>query len=116
MINQLLSDLQNIVSVIQVDIAALIQLLSADAEPAGSAETLNTHAIEPELHNLIVLLENSDMAALEVISRLQMTFGQQLNKQLLPLNQAINQLDFAKAIQLCQALLGNLSRQRDKKT
>lgn len=116
MINQLLSDLQHIVSVIQVDIAALIQLLSADAEPAGSAETLNTHAIEPELHSLIALLENSDMAALEVISRLQITFGQQLNKQLLPLNQAINQLDFAKAIQLCKTLLVNLSRQRDKKT
>ncbi|CNH42903.1 hybrid sensory histidine kinase BarA [Yersinia aldovae] len=115
MINPLLNDLKTKVLAMQADIANLIQLLSANATQADPAETWNTQSIEQQLNSLIVLLENSDMAALEVISQLQAAVGQQLNGQLLPLNEAINQLDFAKAIQLCQALLENLSSQRDKK-
>ncbi|MDA5483057.1 CHASE domain-containing protein [Yersinia intermedia] len=115
MINQLLNDLQNRVSAVQADIAVLMQLLSVEPAKACPAEILNIQIVEQELNDLIVLLQRSDMAALNVMSQLQMAFGQQLNGQLSPLNEAINQLDFAKAIQLGQTLVENLSSQKDKK-
>ncbi|MGP2543612.1 CHASE domain-containing protein [Yersinia sp. 2541 StPb PI] len=114
-INQLLSEMRNKVSVIQSGIMILIPMLSKDNTSNVVAEAVDIKPIELELNRLMLLLQNSDMAALELMNKLMMTFAKQLNGQLSPLNDAVNQLDFANAIKLCQALMVNLPTQRDKK-
>jgi hypothetical protein len=69
--------------------------------------------IRPELDRLMLLLQNSDMAALEMMNKLMVTFSQQLNEQLLPLSEAVNQLEFVKAIMLCQTLIDSFFTQQD---
>ncbi|WP_256966649.1 response regulator [Yersinia entomophaga] len=115
-INQLLSEMRNKVSAIQSGIVTLIQMLSQDNVRNVPAEVFDIQPIESELNRLILLLQNSDMAALEVMNKLMTTFAEQLNGQLSILNDAVNQLDFAKAIQLCQTLMVNLPTRRNKKT
>ncbi|MFW5386841.1 response regulator, partial [Yersinia sp. 2542 StPb PI] len=114
-INQLLSEMRNKVSVIQSGIVTLIPMLSKDNTNNVVEEAVDIKPIELELNRLMLLLQNSDMAALELMNKLMMTFAKQLNGQLSPLNDAVNQLDFANAIKLCQALMVNLPTQRDKK-
>ncbi|MDN0086113.1 CHASE domain-containing protein [Yersinia nurmii] len=112
-INQLLSEMRNKVSAIQSGIVTLIQMLSQDNVSHVSAEVSDIQLIESELNRLMLLLQNSDMAALEVMNKLMMTFAEQLNGQLSTLNNAVNQLDFAKAIQLCQTIMVNLPTRRN---
>ncbi|PHI28817.1 response regulator [Budvicia aquatica] len=115
MTSQLLVKIQNTVLTVQRDIVTLIQFLSAESKGGISVDTLSMQSFELEINNLTLLLKNSDMAALGAMNQLQLNFGQQLDGQLLSLHEAINQLDFAKAIQLCERLMENLFNQRAKK-
>ncbi|MCK8564203.1 PAS domain S-box protein [Yersinia ruckeri] len=114
-VNQLLSEIRNKVSATHAGTTALIQILSKDHSKITSVEEFDIQAIELEVNRLILLLQSSDMAALEVMNKLMITFGKQLNGKLSTLNDAVNQLDFAKAIQLCQSMMDNLPTQRNEK-
>ncbi|MDN0121074.1 PAS domain S-box protein [Yersinia frederiksenii] len=113
-INQLLSEMRNKVSVIQSGIMTLIQMLSQGHENKVDVDAVDIQPIELELDRLMLLLKNSDMAALEMMNKLIMTSSEQLNEQLSTLNDAVNQLDFTKAIQLCQTLIANLPTRRNE--
>lgn len=114
-VNQLLSEIRNKVSATHAGTTALIQILSEDHAKSTSVEEFDIQAIELEINRLILLLQNSDMAALEVMNKLMITFGKQLNGKLSTLNDAVNQLDFAKAIQLCQSIMDNIPTHRNEK-
>lgn len=114
-INQLLSEMRSKVSVIQSGLMVLTPMLSDNNATTVAVAAFDIQSIELEINRLILLLQNSDMAALEVMNKLMMTVDKQLHGQLSPLNDAINQLDFANAIKLCQTLMVNLPTQRDKK-
>ncbi|MFC0229368.1 CHASE domain-containing protein [Serratia aquatilis] len=92
----------------------LSKMLSGNTVEAASASDGDSNSLDSTLSALILLLQNSDMAALETMDKLQATFGHQFSEELSPLSQAINRLDFALAIQLAQTLLGSSSSQRDK--
>jgi HPt (histidine-containing phosphotransfer) domain-containing protein len=113
MLNQLLSEIQHKVSATESGIIAIISILSANTPNDLSAIPPSKHPIRPELDRLMLLLQNSDMAALEMMNKLMVTFSQQLNEQLLPLSEAVNQLEFVKAIMLCQTLIDSFFTQQD---
>nr|WP_045784919.1 CHASE domain-containing protein [Chania multitudinisentens] len=113
-IDSVLSEVKNHAQSVQSGMEALNLILQGNVVDADSAGENLTHSLDSELNALILLLQNSDMAALEAMSTLQTTFGHQLGGALSPLSAAINQLDFALAIQIGQSLLGSSSSQRDK--
>ncbi|MCW6564302.1 CHASE domain-containing protein (plasmid) [Yersinia ruckeri] len=113
-LNRLLNEIRHKVSATESGIIAIISILSVDAPNDLPAIPPSKQPIRPELDSLMLLLQNSDMAALEVMNKLMVTFSQQLSGQLLPLSEAVNQLDFVKAISLCQILMDNIFTQQDE--
>ncbi|KEY60712.1 CHASE domain-containing protein [Serratia sp. DD3] len=108
---RLFDEVKNEAQSIQMALVQLSQLSPDDVHQAASKEETDTHPILSELNALIALLQNSDMAALEVMRKLQTNFGHHFGEQLRPLSDAINQLDFTLAIEVSQALLSALSIQ-----
>ncbi|WP_431222871.1 response regulator [Serratia sp. L9] len=100
---------------VQAGMAQLSQLLPGKGGDAGAAEQGNPQAIGAELTALLTLLQNSDMAALAAMDKLQAAFGLHHSEALAPLSHAVNQLDFALAIELAQALLVPRDKHDDDK-
>ncbi|WON78090.1 CHASE domain-containing protein [Serratia sp. UGAL515B_01] len=113
-IDSLLSKIKDQVQSVRAGMITLSQNMQGNAISTQSVKAKDTQSIASALNALILLLQNSDMTALEVIDQLQMTLGHQFSKELTPLSHAINRLDFASAIQIAQALQGSTSIQRDK--
>lgn len=103
----LLHEIKDRAQSVQAGMVELSQMLQGKAVNADAAEGKHTDSLDSALNALILLLQNSDMAALEAMNQLQATFGHQVGEALSPLSQAINQLDFALAMQIAQALLDN---------
>ncbi len=61
------------------------------------------------LQTLAHSLRSSDMAAIQNLADLQSRYGSSLGEQLVPLRTAIENLDFAGALRLCQSLLSELA-------
>ncbi len=101
----LLNEIKDQAQSVQAGMVELSHMLLGKAVDADSAEDKGTDALDSALNALILLLQNSDMAALEAMNQLQANFGHQVGEKLSPLSHAINQLDFALAIQIAQALL-----------
>ncbi|VXC87792.1 Histidine kinase [Enterobacterales bacterium 8AC] len=104
-VEALLNEIKDQAQSVQAGMVELSLLLLGKVTDADSAEDKYTDTLDSALNALILLLQNSDMAALEAMNQLQATFGHQVGDKLSPLSQAINQLDFALAIQIAQALL-----------
>lgn len=113
-INSLLNVVKAQVWSVRSGMTALSQILQREGGETGSSGDKYSQSLEIELSELIALLQNSDMAALEAMSQLHTTFGHQFGEALSPLSEAINQLDFALASQIAQTLLDKALIQRDK--
>jgi len=70
---------------------------------------LNTHALVDDLQALQVLLENSDMAALEAHTQLHAHHPGAVGGEFVMLEESINTLDFATALVQCKALIAAFS-------
>lgn len=89
--------------------ALLSTLQWGDPSTAGSTVTsvtpADTHALQVSLRTLALHLKNSDMAALQSMADLQQRYGNTLGEPLAPLRAAMDRLDFASALPLCEALM-----------
>ena len=72
---------------------------------ATSAESPDSQTLRAALQLLIQHLKNSDMSALHAMDEVQQRYGSVLGEPLNPLRAAIDNLDFASALPLCEALL-----------
>jgi hypothetical protein len=61
-----------------------------------------------QLEQLQALMTDKNMRAMTVFSQLKTTFGVALGDQLIPLENAINQLDFPLALEKIQYLQKNI--------
>ncbi|OYT92899.1 MAG: hypothetical protein CFE43_06390 [Burkholderiales bacterium PBB3] len=110
-----LSEHPPIVSALQVAIdatlreltPALVQYAAVQSEPDPSAAPSlgDVQAFRAELSALAALLESNDMQALEVYAGLRTTYRMALGPAVVALDQAMDGLEFAKALACCQALL-----------
>ncbi len=83
---------------------ALAQIAQSPAVPTphGGARTADLRDV---LDELVALLEAADMRAVDVFEQLQQAHAGQLHSELQPLGDAIAELDFERALTLCQPLL-----------
>ncbi len=65
----------------------------------------NANALQAALQTLREHLSNSDMAALQAMADLHQRHGSALGEKLVPLQAAVDSLDFAGALPLCEALM-----------
>lgn len=65
-------------------------------------------ALSPELRALLVMLRQSNMAAIMYFDNLQQRFGAQLAGVAAPLSQALDQCDFPGVLRACERLLDQL--------
>ena len=91
-------------------LAGLLQALQAtqamDAQAsAAPAEPLDADALQTELHSIAEQLRNADMAATDAMAALQRRFGVSIGSLLQPLDEAIGELDFERALSLCNDLI-----------
>lgn len=112
-IDSFLTEIKSQVRSVQAGMAQLGQILPGKPGADGSAKENAPDAFDSELNVLISLLQNSDMAALAAMQKLQAAGGHHYGEELTRLSHAVNQLDFALAIQLGQALLGRSFIQRE---
>jgi hypothetical protein len=91
---------------------ALLQALQAHAGPVRAASGIATAAAEDNtrgttaaLQELAVLLENSDMRATDLMTRLLPRPGTAPGADWQALDEAVAGLEFDRALQLCRALL-----------
>jgi HPt (histidine-containing phosphotransfer) domain-containing protein len=73
------------------------------AEPGGEPPAAS--ALQAALQALALHLKNSDMAAIQAMADVQHRFGSLVGQQLGPLQSAVDNLDFASALPLCEALM-----------
>jgi CheY-like chemotaxis protein len=69
---------------------------------------LDKQALQAQLEQLQALMTDKNMRAMTVFSQLKTTFGVALGDQLIPLENAINQLDFPLALEKIQYLQKNI--------
>ena len=74
-------------------------------QAASAASDVDRVRLQEDLQVLITMLKNSDMLAMDVHTRIQRSFGAVLGKDLAPLKQAMDMLDFAAAQAVCEQLL-----------
>jgi HPt (histidine-containing phosphotransfer) domain-containing protein len=89
----------------------LVLALQPDPVQKASLESAvapDTAAVASALEALAKLLQASDMQAMQDMAELQKRYGAALGEQLLPLEQAMTELDFERASQECVALLSRL--------
>jgi HPt (histidine-containing phosphotransfer) domain-containing protein len=76
-----------------------------NSPPAVPTGPLDTAGFQQYLQTLADLLRRSDMTAMDTHAQLQERYGAQLPTQLPPLRAAMEQLDFAAALQICEQLI-----------
>ncbi|TBL68334.1 CHASE domain-containing protein [Hafnia alvei] len=113
-IDGLLNEVKAQARSVQSGMTTLSQMLQGETVETGLIGDKFAQSLDAELSELMVLLQNSDMAALEAMGQLQANFGPQFGEALSPLSKAINHLDFALASQIAQTLLHQSFMQRDK--
>jgi PAS domain S-box-containing protein len=91
-------------SLLALQQAFLAQQVSADGV-SEVAVGLDTSALIANLHSLAQYLSASDMQALACVTSLQAQFGPALGGRLGSLSDAVHELDFPQAQQLCVALI-----------
>jgi hypothetical protein len=62
-------------------------------------------ALVAALQAMVELLESEDMEAMNAMAQLQQQFGDALTDELATLEQALAELDFARALPACKVLL-----------
>jgi CheY-like chemotaxis protein len=78
---------------------------AADTATKASPEPPDAGTLLAMLQTLAKNLQNSDMAALQDMADLQQRFGGSMGEPLAPLQEAMDRLDFASALPLCEALM-----------
>jgi hypothetical protein len=73
-------------------------------ETSVSTKSLDKQALQEQLHQLNALMTDKNMRAMSVFLQLKTTFGAELGDLLVPLENAINQLDFPLALEKTQSL------------
>jgi CheY-like chemotaxis protein len=74
---------------------------------AEGAAPLDLALFHADLQALVELLRRSDMRAMDAHMQLQQRGGTQKQTQLQPLREAMDKLDFAAALQICEGLIAN---------
>jgi HPt (histidine-containing phosphotransfer) domain-containing protein len=93
-----------------VGLATLLRALEAAEAPlVESAGQLDSIAFLAALRKITGQLESADMAATDAMTALQREFGDALGTRLQPMDEAINALDFQRALCLCDELINKLS-------
>jgi HPt (histidine-containing phosphotransfer) domain-containing protein len=93
-----------------VELVLALQPDPARRAPQDSAVAPDTAAAASALEALAKLLQASDMQAMQEMAELQKRHGAALGEQLLPLEQAMAELDFERASKECVALLSRLGK------
>ncbi|NRR31377.1 PAS domain S-box protein [Oxalobacteraceae bacterium] len=86
----------------------LAQQLEGDT-PSGSGDGVDMAGLPAALVTLRQLLDNSSLDALSLFEQLQRDFGERMRAEFAPLNSAIEQFEFAIAVQQCDTILKQLS-------
>jgi len=84
------------------------EALAQHTPPAGSPASVgqgNPAALRQALDELVGLLSAADMRAVDVFEQLQQAYALQLPSELQPLGDAIAELDFERALRLCEPFL-----------
>jgi HPt (histidine-containing phosphotransfer) domain-containing protein len=94
-------------------LTALLEALIAADQPRpapGSAPSsaIDAQALQKALQSMAAQLRDADMAATDTMEQLQRQFGAQLGQQLQPLEDAVAELQFDRALQLCNELSRSL--------
>ncbi len=90
-------------------LAILLQSLQAAEAPAAApAAAFDSDTVLTLLRQITLHLQNADMAATDAMADLRRRFGGALGDTLQPLDEAINALDFDRALPLCTALISKL--------
>jgi PAS domain S-box-containing protein len=105
---ELLHSLARTIGVTQSDVALLLQRLHRNAGTVRAAQIevpLDRPQLLSDLRALLALLNQSDMASLELFSRLQARHGTALQPEIEILSEAMAGLDFALAATQCETLI-----------
>jgi CheY-like chemotaxis protein len=89
-------------------LAHLLGVLSAElsqSAPQGSSAPVDTEAWRAALQNLALLLEHSDMEAMNAMAELEQNFADTFGAPLEPLQAAMADMDFERALVECRQLL-----------
>jgi hypothetical protein len=86
-------------------LSALLAAVTPARAPQAGADAPDWPALQGELQRLSRLLDQSDMAALEVVESIEQRFAAALGARLAELVQAASALDFEQAGRHCQTLL-----------
>jgi CheY-like chemotaxis protein len=94
-------------------LTALLEALIAADQPRpapGSAPSsaIDAQALQKALQSMAAQLRDADMAATDTMEQLQRQFGAQLGQQLQPLEDAVAELQFDRALRLCNELSRSL--------
>ncbi|WP_349745147.1 PAS domain S-box protein [Roseateles cavernae] len=87
--------------------ARVSEVLSARAAPAAPAGPLDRAQALEDLGALALLLRRSDLAALDALEQLRSRHGMTLSLD--ELDEAMASLDFPRALQYCEAMIGDLA-------
>ena len=86
----------------------LLDVLSAEpgpGAPAPSGAPVDAFAWRAALQNLAQLLEQADMEAMNAMAELEQNFAEAFGAQLEPLQVAMADMDFERALAQCRLLL-----------
>jgi two-component system, sensor histidine kinase and response regulator len=110
-----LEQAQRAISAAEPGLVALLQALSAtqEAQPEPNPpahEALDVAALLSQLRTLAEHLQEADMAATDAMAQLQRRFGAALKGRLQGLAEAVDALDFERALQLCRQMMEQLTQ------
>jgi two-component system sensor histidine kinase/response regulator len=89
--------------------AAAAAAAPAAAVAASPADPIDTEVVVTDLRALIVQLQRADMAATDAFEALLQKADPLLSRHLQPIGEAISALDFAGALTVCTALIGEIA-------
>ena len=75
-----------------------------ETETSATTPSLDKQALLEQIHQLNALMTDKNMRAMSVFFQIKTTFGDELGDHLIPLENAINQLDFPLALEKTQIL------------
>ena len=101
---QLVAEIGSLAAAVATDVQQVLQALQPPDTSDPTDVPLDAALLCEDLEHLLLLLRNSDLASLEMFESLRRRHEPALAEQLAPLADAMAGLDFAQAVQLCEAL------------
>jgi two-component system sensor histidine kinase/response regulator len=101
----LVDQLQKAITLAMQRIAPVLAHYAPAPQTVEQAATpLDVALFHKDLQAMVLLLSHSDMRAMDAHTQLQQRFGAHLQAQLQPLREAMDKLDFAAALKICEGL------------